>query len=129
MEQNNNSNSIKELAFVVPNEVRYEKDPKELDNIQLVRWHDLMHVFFKKLEDGLGEYAEFRWNFFMVTEKHSEIVHEMLMRGIHHYSPINNLDKIQSNLIVNNVYEKSEVISNEVKLSFEPPKNIEKKIV
>jgi len=93
MEQNTKS-SIKDLAFVVPEDIKFDKDISGISDIQLQRWHDMMHVFFEKLLLGLGEFAQFKWSFNRVIAKHHDIVEEMTKRGIYHHTPINNLDKI-----------------------------------
>jgi hypothetical protein len=88
--------NIKELAFVVPTDVVFEQPVNDLSPKLLQRYHDVLHVLFNKLQDGLGEFREFTWTFNKVIYKHSEVVREMTKRGIRHYYPINNLDKIHA---------------------------------
>ena len=116
MESKELAKLVKELAFVVPTDVKYEGDVRELDSEQLIRWHDMMHVFYNKLLDGLGEFREFKWNFNKVIIKHDEIIAEMLSRGIKHFQPIGGLDDI-------NVGSYNEKVERTAKLdlSFEAP--------
>ena len=88
--------SVKELAFVVPTDIIFENPSSGLSDKVLQRYHDVLHILFNKLQDGLGEFREFNWTFNKVIYKHSEVVREMTKRGIRHYYPINNLDKIHS---------------------------------
>lgn len=117
--------TVKELAFVVPEDVKFEKNVTELSDKELQRWHDLMHVFFEKLLDGLGEFTQFKWSFNKTIIKHGQIVNEMTKRQIYHHSPINNLD-----LIVPVAEIKSSVmeLSNKerVNISFNAPQRIKK---
>ncbi len=126
----------KELAFVIPNDIAFEIDISILDNDQLIRWHDMMHVFFERLLDGLGQFSEFKWSFNKVIYKHEEIVSEMTKRQIPHYGPYNNLDIIKSNILPIPKLEKQKSISYElsvkeeeessVNISFDSPNQIEK---
>lgn len=121
-------NSVKELAFVVPEDIKFDKDISELSDMQLQRWHDMMHVFFEKLLLGLGEFAQFKWSFNKVIIKHKQIVEEMMRRQIHHHLPINNLDKIiPSNKIKESAMKLSK--KSDIKISFEPPERIKKDII
>lgn len=122
MEEKNN---IKELAFTVPKDIGYHNDVGQLSDKQLQKHHDMMHVFFKKLEEGLGQFRDFNWTFNMVILRHSQIVNEMTKRGIHHHTPINNLDLIiPANDLKESVQELSEEQS--IDISFEPPKHLKK---
>ena len=62
----------------------------DLDSDHLVYFHDQMHVYWQKLSDGYY----FEWTFNEVYEKHTELVSEMIKRGIKHIFPINNLDNV-----------------------------------
>lgn len=91
-----NPEKAKELAFVIPEDIKFDQEVSGLSDFQLQRWHDIMHVFFEKLLDGLGQYSsDFRWTFNKVIMKHKEIVREMRKRDITHYTPFNNLDNIR----------------------------------
>ena len=114
-----NKKEIKELAFVVPTDIQYEMSVSGLDDEQLIRWHDMMHVFYNKLLDGLGEFHDFNWNFNKVIIKHDEIVSEMLFRGIKHFQPIGQLDDINVGNYSN--HQERGVKKESVDLSFEPP--------
>ena len=126
----------KELAFIIPNDIFYEGDTSNLTDIQLIRWHDMMHVFFERLLDGLGQFGEFKWSFNRVILKHEEIISEMSKRQIPHYSPYNNLDIIKSNILVtqkieNKTFRTSELSEeeskdNSVNISFDSPNQVEK---
>lgn len=61
----------------------------------LVYYHDQMHVFWRKLEDGFT----FEWTFAEVYEKHRNIVNEMTKRKIKHIFPINNLDNVPASFV------------------------------
>ena len=117
--------NIKELAFVVPEDIKFEKDISELSDMQLQRWHDMMHVFFEKLLLGLGEFTQFRWSFNKTIIKHSQIVDEMMRRQIYHHTPINNLDLIiPGREIKSSVMELSE--KEDIKISFNIPERVKK---
>jgi len=125
--------NIKEWAFVIPEDIKYDKNIYELSDIELIRWHDMMHVFFEKLLDGIGEYSQFRWTFNSVIHKHEELIKVMSERGIHHYGPYNNLDLIKSNVIYSQIYEKksnelseNQEILESIDLSINPPIHIDK---
>ena len=53
-----NKKTVKELAFVVPTDVSPEGDVTKLNDKMPQRYHDVMHVLWKKLFDGLGEFIE-----------------------------------------------------------------------
>ncbi len=119
----------KDLAFIVPEGVEFETNVMGLSNEQIERWHDLMHVFFEKLLDGLGEFTQFRWSFNKVIHKHTELVVEMSRRGITHYTPINDLDNMKADLHIQSEIpeEPNEILPpGDMNLSFESPKNIKK---
>lgn len=117
--------TVKDLAFVVPEDIKFDKDISELNDMQLQRWHDMMHVFFEKLLLGLGEFTQFRWSFNKVIIKHQQIVDEMMKRQIYHHSPINNLDTIIPGYeMKQSVMELSK--EKEVKISFDAPERIKK---
>ena len=84
----------KELAFVVPTDVSPTADVTKLTNEMLQRYHDVMHLLWKKLFDGLGEFHEFKWTFNSVIHKHYQVIEEMWKRRIYHYEPFDSLDKI-----------------------------------
>ena len=86
---------IKELAFVVPTDISPESDVTKFDDKMLQRAHDIMHVLWKKLFDGLGEFIDFKWTFNSVIYKHYEVVQEMWVRRIYHYEPFDTLDKVK----------------------------------
>lgn len=69
-----------------------EKEQSFLDftNEQIIHFHDQMHIFWKKFEEGYY----FGWNFIDIYKKHKEVVLEMLKRSITHIHPINELDLI-----------------------------------
>jgi len=124
--ENKTQNNIKELAFVVPKDVSFEQPTSELNQIQLERYHEVLHILWNKLQDGLGEFSGFDWTFKKVILKHSEVVLEMEKRGIKHYQPINKLDEVHAypELHKNIEYEKelSKELGDEVQISFSPEK-------
>ncbi len=85
---------VHELAFVVPNDIQFGLDVSGLDDEGLMRYHDMMHIFWEKVKDGLGEHSQFEWTFNKIIFMHTETTKEMLKRGIKHYEPINSLDGI-----------------------------------
>lgn len=117
--------NIKELALIIPNDVQFDVDITGLSDKELIRWHDLMHVFFEKLLEGIGQHTmDFRWDFNKVIIKHSQIVNEMFIRQIKHYSPINNLDKIVvGGEQKKSVLELSSKEEDEPNIFFEAPKH------
>ncbi len=116
----------KDLAFIVPEGVEFETNVIELSNEQIERWHDLMHVFFEKLLDGLGEFTQFRWSFNKVIHKHTELVVEMSRRGITHYTPINDLDNMKADLHYQSEIPIENPPPRDMNLTFEAPKNVKK---
>lgn len=79
--------------------------PKELEY-----YHDQMHIFWKRIEEGIW----FDWTFRDVYLIHKSIVIEMLKRKIEHIHPINELDNVkfvedidELIKIVNHIGEKS----------------------
>lgn len=114
-----------ELAFVVPTDVNYEQPVSGLTDEMLQRYHDVLHILWKKLFDGLGEFGEFHWTFNMVISKHYMVVEEMWKRNIWHYQPFDSLDEIKyssydnedKKLIVEELSKKEDKSGN---ISFEP---------
>jgi len=62
----------------------------DLTNDMLYFYHDQMHIFWKKVEDGKW----FNWTFIDVFLMHKRIVIEMIKRKLKHLAPINILDNI-----------------------------------
>ncbi len=81
------------MAFRIPEGIEKEVDVKELDNVNLERYHDYMHIFWKKVEEGLRD-SNFNWTFREIYDLHKQIIIEMIRRKINHIHPINNLDLI-----------------------------------
>ena len=94
-DEENLDKDVKEFAFVVPTDVSFEQNVSELSDEMLQRYHDVFHVLWKKLFDGLGEFHEFKWTFNTVILKHGEVVKEMWNRKIYHYEPFDSLDKVK----------------------------------
>lgn len=69
-----------------------EKKPNilELEEGSLQDYHDHMHIYWKKIEEG----QEFGWTFKEVYILHKLIVIEMLKKGLDHFTPINELDNV-----------------------------------
>ena len=74
----------------VPEEIVKEVSIVDLTDETLYFYHDQMHIFWKKIEEGFP----FGWTFGEVFLMHKEIVIEMLKRKLKHLSPINILDEI-----------------------------------
>jgi hypothetical protein len=74
-----------------PDEVEKGLDVTSLDNDKLEFYHDQMHIFWKKIEEGLW----FDWTFKEVYFMHKSIVIEMLKRNLKHIHPINDLDRVE----------------------------------
>ena len=110
---------VKEFAFVVPTDIYFESNVLELNENQLQRYHDVLHILWNKLQDGLGEFGEFKWTFNKVIFKHSEIVREMTRRGIRHYYPINKLDYIYADTQEYSISELSKKEEKTDDVSFE----------
>jgi len=74
----------------VPEEIEKEVRPSNLSDEDLYFYHDQMHIFWKKIEDGhvIG------WTFLEVYSLHKELVIEILRRNSQHLQPINELDNI-----------------------------------
>jgi len=62
----------------------------KLDNPTLVYYHDNLHIFWSKIEDGFT----LNWTFLELFTLHHELIREMESRGMKHYGPINNLDLV-----------------------------------
>ena len=74
----------------VPEEIKKEVSVVDLTDETLYFYHDQMHIFWKKIEEGMV----FGWTFNEAFLMHKKIVIEMLKRKLKHLSPINILDKI-----------------------------------
>ena len=74
----------------VPEEIVKEVSLVDLTDEDLYFYHDQMHIFWKKVEEG----AVFGWNFNEVFLMHKKAVIELFRRNLKHLSPINILDKI-----------------------------------
>lgn len=64
--------------------------PSEMDDADLNKYHDQMHVFWDKIIEG----HYFGWNFKELHVMHKELVIEMMRRGISHIHPVNDLDNV-----------------------------------
>lgn len=73
-----------------PEEIVKGVNPSSLENDDLEFYHDQMHVFWKKIEEGMV----FGWIFRDVYLMHKSLVIEMLRRKLEHIHPINELDHI-----------------------------------
>lgn len=122
-EENLDSNKeVKEFAFVVPTDVSFEENVSGLSDERLQRYHDVLHVLWRKLFEGFAEFGEFKWTFNKVIFKHSEVVKEMWNRKIYHYVPFDNLDKIKyySEDFRDSISELSKKEDKIKNISFEP---------
>ena len=63
----------------------------DLSDNDLEFYHDQMHIFWKKVEQG----EWFDWTFREIHLMHKSTVTEMLKRKLNHIHPINNLDHIE----------------------------------
>jgi len=77
-----------------PEGIRKNVDLSDLNNESLEFYHDQLHVFWKKLEEGYFFPAHSKWTFRELFEKHRLVILEMLKRKIRHIYPINYLDQI-----------------------------------
>jgi len=73
-----------------PEEILKEVSVIDLTNDMLYFYHDQMHIFWKKVEDGKW----FNWTFIDVFLMHKRTVIEMIKRKLKHLAPINILDNI-----------------------------------
>ena len=73
-----------------PEEILKEVSVIDLTNDMLYFYHDQMHIFWKKVEDGKW----FNWTFIDVFLMHKRTVIEMIKRKLKHLVPINILDNI-----------------------------------
>jgi len=78
-------------GFLFPEGISKRVDVNSLNDAKLLYYHDQLHVLWKKLEEGY----KFDWTFLEIANLHSDIVREMGARDIRHYSPVNELDKVQ----------------------------------
>ena len=78
------------MAWLFPEGLEKLKRISELEDEELEFFHDQMHVFWKKIEEGFM----FKWSFNDVYIKHKELVSEMIKRKINHIHPVNILDEI-----------------------------------
>lgn len=81
------------MAWTIPEDIIKEEDLSKVDDNTLVYYHDQMHIFWKKVEDGFYG-AGFEWSFEEIYNKHRGSIVEMLKRKIIHLEPINSLDNI-----------------------------------
>lgn len=80
------------MAFNLPEGIEKDVNVRELEDFQLEKYHDVMHIFWKKIEEGVVE--NFNWTFREVYEIHRKVVLKMIKRKLVHLSPINSLDQI-----------------------------------
>ena len=73
-----------------PSEIEKEVNVSDLTNEDLYFYHDQMHIFWNKIEEG----RVIEWTFNEVFAMHKKIVIEILKRKLKHLYPINTLDKI-----------------------------------
>jgi len=78
-------------GWTFPSFIHKGVDPTQLDDAMLVYYHDNLHILWNKLEEGY----HFEWTFLEIYKLHHAIVKAMNARGIPHYAPINELDKVQ----------------------------------
>ena len=81
------------MAWTLPETIEKDEDLSKVDDEFLFFYHDNMHIFWKKVEDGFRG-TGFNWGFEEIYLKHREAVFEMLKRKLIHLQPINNLDKV-----------------------------------
>ena len=62
----------------------------DLDNTQLLYYHDQIHILWKKLEEGY----KLDWTFLELHSLHNRTAKELIKRDIPHLSPINILDTV-----------------------------------
>lgn len=74
-----------------PEEIEKEVNPPSLDSDKLEFYHDQMHIFWKRIEEGIW----FGWTFKEVYFTHKAVVIEMLKRELEHIQPINDLDRVE----------------------------------
>ena len=74
-----------------PDEIEKGIRPESLDDDKLEFYHDQMHIFWKRIEEGIWFYWTFKEVYFM----HKSIVIEMLKRALTHINPINDLDRVE----------------------------------
>ena len=63
---------------------------EELEDSMLIKYHDLVHIFWNQHERSMP--LDFGFNDMVVM--HSRIAQELERRGLPHFMPINNLDSI-----------------------------------
>jgi len=78
-------------GWFFPSMISKGVDPSDLDDGMLLYYHDNLHILWSKLEEGY----HFEWSFLEVFKLHHAIVQQMSKRGMKHYAPINDLDKVQ----------------------------------
>ena len=79
----------------VPEEIVKEVSIPDLSDNQVEFYHDQMHIFWKKIEEGIWFGEKEGWTFKDVYLMHKSIVIEMLKRKLDHIHPINALDNIK----------------------------------
>ena len=78
-----------------PAEIIKGTDTLGMNDENLEFYHDQMHIFWKKIEEGIWFASDGEgWTFKEVHLMHKAIVIEMLKRKISHLHPINSLDNI-----------------------------------
>ena len=64
--------------------------PSELEDSELNKYHDQMHVFWDKITEG----HYFGWSFKELYIMHKSLVIDMMRRNIGHIHPVNDLDEV-----------------------------------
>lgn len=91
-----------------PSEIEKEVNIIDLTAEDLYFYHDQMHIFWKKVEDGFV----IGWTFREIFSMHKNILIELFKRKLKHLSPINSLDKID---LVNSKKELIDLVSGIIK--------------
>ena len=78
------------MDWKVPDNVEKDIELESITDEQVEYYHDQMHVFWKKLEEGYY----FGWAIRDIYLMHKIVVIELLKRKIGHVSPVGGLDKV-----------------------------------
>ena len=77
-----------------PANLKKNIDLKDLDEIRLREFHDNLHILWGRLEEGYELVFPDVWTFNDLYIAHKAAAEELMLRGLGHLAPINELDVV-----------------------------------